>query len=104
MQDNWEQLFDAFNEYKWSVPVCGAIILSQAMDKALLVRGFHKGASWGFPKGKIAREEAKLAVRHTPPPAARVCASRAAAAPLRTLYQTDRRRFRQARTEAVTNS
>lgn len=44
-------------QYKTSVPVCGAIILNQQMDKALLVKGIGSNASWSFPRGKINRDE-----------------------------------------------
>jgi len=44
-------------QYKTSVPVCGAIILNQSMDRALLVKGAGSGASWSFPRGKINQDE-----------------------------------------------
>jgi mRNA-decapping enzyme subunit 2 len=52
-------------QYKTSVPVCGAIILNQTMDRALLVRGIGTSASWSFPRGKINKDEpsATCAVR-----------------------------------------
>lgn len=37
-------------QYKVRVPVCGAIILNKACDKALLVRGYKSSASWSFPR------------------------------------------------------
>ena len=39
----------------------GAILLNVAMDKCLLVRGYKDSASWGFPKGKVAKEESDRA-------------------------------------------
>ncbi|KAJ3069963.1 mRNA-decapping enzyme subunit 2 [Podochytrium sp. JEL0797] len=86
---NWvedhEQAFATFMEYKVRVPVCGAIILNDNLDKVftviiplyespthlgtfrqvLLVRGWKSGSGWGFPKGKINKEEpeAECAVR-----------------------------------------
>lgn len=48
-------------QYKTSVPVCGAIILNQTMDKALLVRGMSSSASWSFPRGKINKDEPSAA-------------------------------------------
>ena len=46
-----------FNKFKQTVPTMGAILLNQAMDKVLLVRGFHSSHGWGFPKGKVAMSE-----------------------------------------------
>ncbi|KAJ3070088.1 mRNA-decapping enzyme subunit 2, partial [Rhizoclosmatium hyalinum] len=66
---NWagdhEQAFATFMEYKVRVPVCGAIILNETLDKVLLVRGWKSKSGWGFPKGKINKEEpeADCAVR-----------------------------------------
>ena len=45
-----------FQHYKKSIPVRGGIILNERIDKVLLVRGW-KGSSWGFPKGKINKNE-----------------------------------------------
>ncbi|KAJ3143880.1 mRNA-decapping enzyme subunit 2, partial [Irineochytrium annulatum] len=55
-----ESAFQTFMEYKVRVPVCGAIILNEKLNKVLLVRGWKSHASWGFPKGKINKEEAEL--------------------------------------------
>lgn len=46
--------------YKTRVPVRGAIILNPTMDKCLLVKGWKKGASWSFPRGKINKDEDDL--------------------------------------------
>lgn len=46
--------------YKTRVPVRGAIILNLAMDKCVLVKGWKKGASWSFPRGKINKDEDDL--------------------------------------------
>ncbi|KAJ1555095.1 mRNA-decapping enzyme subunit 2 [Nowakowskiella sp. JEL0078] len=54
---NHEEAFQTFLDYKVRVPVCGAIILNEKMDSALLVRGWKASAGWGFPKGKINRDE-----------------------------------------------
>ena len=73
------QAFSQFMEYKTRVPVCGAILLSEdwtevrtiirsnyashgleqfANDaQCVLVKGWGKGASWTFPKGKINKNE-----------------------------------------------
>ncbi|KAJ3023112.1 mRNA-decapping enzyme subunit 2 [Thoreauomyces humboldtii] len=52
-----ETAFQNFMEYKVRVPVCGAIILNAKLDKAVLVRGWKSGSGWGFPKGKINKDE-----------------------------------------------
>eukprot|EP00889_Picochlorum_renovo_P004602 jgi/Picre1/31632/NNA_006983.t1 len=52
-----EQIYTAFNEYKRTVPVRGAILLDPKMKKCLLVRGFKEGSGWGFPKGKLSLNE-----------------------------------------------
>lgn len=48
-----------------NVPVCGAIILNERLDKILLVKGWSARASWTFPKGKINQNEsdANCAIR-----------------------------------------
>ncbi|EFA81400.1 mRNA-decapping enzyme 2 [Heterostelium album PN500] len=52
-----EEILKQFSQYKTRVPVYGAIILNPGLDKALFVRGFHS-SSWGFPKGKVNKDEA----------------------------------------------
>lgn len=39
------------------MPTFGAILLSPSLDKVLMVKGWKAGASWGFPKGKVNKEE-----------------------------------------------
>ena len=56
-----DAIYARFSAYKQTVPVMGAILLNVAMDKCLLVRGFKDSASWGFPKGKVAKEESDMA-------------------------------------------
>ncbi|CCA77921.1 related to decapping enzyme [Serendipita indica DSM 11827] len=56
-----EEAFDRFIAYKGFVPVCGAIILNEACDKVVLVKGWKNSAGWGFPKGKINQNEATIA-------------------------------------------
>lgn len=46
-----------FQSYKSVIPVRGAIILNKKMTKALMVKGWKPGSSWGFPKGKINKDE-----------------------------------------------
>lgn len=52
--------FEEFLQYKTRVPVRGAIMLNQAMDSVVLVKGWKKGASWSFPRGKINKDEDDL--------------------------------------------
>lgn len=54
------QAFEEFLQYKTRVPVRGAILLNNAMDSVLLVRGWKKGANWSFPRGKINKDEDDL--------------------------------------------
>ncbi|ORY01155.1 DCP2-domain-containing protein [Basidiobolus meristosporus CBS 931.73] len=49
--------FNDFLQYKFRVPVCGAIILNEAQDKCLLVKGWTSRSGWGFPRGKINKDE-----------------------------------------------
>ncbi|EJD47797.1 DCP2-domain-containing protein [Auricularia subglabra TFB-10046 SS5] len=53
-----EVAFDNFMQYKTRVPVCGAIMLNEALDKCILVKGWKSSSGWGFPKGKINENEA----------------------------------------------
>ena len=52
--------FSEFLAYKTRVPVRGAIMLNDAMDHAVLVKGWKKGANWSFPRGKINKDEKDL--------------------------------------------
>ncbi|KAI0023244.1 hypothetical protein F4780DRAFT_730518 [Xylariomycetidae sp. FL0641] len=52
--------FEEFMQYKTRVPVRGAVMLNEAMDATVLVRGYKKGASWSFPRGKINKDEDDL--------------------------------------------
>ena len=52
--------YEEFLAYKVRVPVRGAIMLDQRMEKVVLVRGWKKGASWSFPRGKINKDEKDL--------------------------------------------
>ena len=49
--------FAEFLAYKSRVPVRGAIMLNEAMDEVVLVKGWKKGANWSFPRGKINKDE-----------------------------------------------
>ncbi|KAK3261596.1 hypothetical protein CYMTET_29497 [Cymbomonas tetramitiformis] len=52
-----DDIYKSFTIYKHNVPVCGALVLNPAMDKVLLVKGWKSTASWGFPKGKVNKDE-----------------------------------------------
>ena len=52
--------YEEFLAYKVRVPVRGAILLDQSMEKVVLVRGWKKNASWSFPRGKINKDEKDL--------------------------------------------
>ncbi|GAB7358099.1 hypothetical protein MBLNU230_g0260t1 [Neophaeotheca triangularis] len=54
------EAYEEFLAYKVRVPVRGAILLDEAMNHALLVRGWKKGSSWAFPRGKINKDEKDL--------------------------------------------
>lgn len=60
-----EEIYQAFNAYKRTVPVRGAIMLDPTMTKCLLVRGYRRDAGWGFPRGKLSKGEtdAECAIR-----------------------------------------
>ena len=51
------EIYEAFNAYKRTIPVRGAILLDPTMKKVLLVRGYKKDAGWGFPRGKLSKDE-----------------------------------------------
>lgn len=55
-----QTIFDNWKKYKVRVPVFGAILLDESLEKCLLVQGFHSKTSWGFPKGKINKDEGDL--------------------------------------------
>lgn len=46
-----------FQNYKSVIPVRGAIILNKKMTKALMVKGWKANSTWGFPRGKINKNE-----------------------------------------------
>ncbi|KAJ2384755.1 mRNA-decapping enzyme subunit 2, partial [Coemansia sp. RSA 2603] len=56
---NSEAAYQTFLDYKFKVPVCGAIILNPTLNKVLLVKGWSSRSSWGFPRGKINKDEPK---------------------------------------------
>lgn len=52
--------FSEFLAYKTRVPVRGAVMINQDMSEVVLVKGWKKGASWSFPRGKINKDEPDL--------------------------------------------
>ncbi|KAK4167660.1 hypothetical protein QBC43DRAFT_367240 [Cladorrhinum sp. PSN259] len=58
--ENHMRAFEEFLQYKTRVPVRGAILLNEAMDSTVLVKGWKKGANWSFPRGKINKDEDDL--------------------------------------------
>ncbi|PVU91445.1 hypothetical protein BB559_004135 [Furculomyces boomerangus] len=57
---NPDQVYQSFLKYKFKVPVCGAIILNEHLNKVLLVKGWSSKSSWGFPQGKINKKESEM--------------------------------------------
>ncbi|BEI99281.1 hypothetical protein CcaverHIS631_0403240 [Cutaneotrichosporon cavernicola] len=55
-QYDFDEEWRSFLKYKKVVPCCGGILLNRTGDKALMVRGW-KNATWGFPRGKINKNE-----------------------------------------------
>ncbi|TKA29122.1 hypothetical protein B0A50_03632 [Salinomyces thailandicus] len=52
--------YEEFLAYKVRVPVRGAILIDERMERVVLVKGWKKGASWSFPRGKINKDERDL--------------------------------------------
>ena len=46
-----------FNAFKAQLPTAGAALLDPTLTKVLMVRGYKKDASWGFPRGKLSKGE-----------------------------------------------
>lgn len=55
-----DRLTSEFKSYKHDVPTCGAAMLNDAMDQVVLVKGWGNSGRWGFPKGKVAKDETEL--------------------------------------------
>ncbi|NWI89731.1 DCP2 hydrolase, partial [Pitta sordida] len=53
-----QKVLDEWKEYKMGVPTYGAIILDETLENVLLVQGYLANSGWGFPKGKVNKEEA----------------------------------------------
>ncbi|KAI9321574.1 Dcp2, box A domain-containing protein [Dichotomocladium elegans] len=52
-----EKTYSDFMQYRFRIPVCGAIILNENLDKCLLVKGWSSKSGWSFPRGKINENE-----------------------------------------------
>lgn len=50
---NYTHFFDSFNEFQFSIPVCGCVLIDKTKNYILLL----KSKSWSFPKGKINQNE-----------------------------------------------
>lgn len=55
-----DRLTAQFQSYKQEVPTCGAALLNPSMDKVVVVRAWGANARWGFPKGKLSKDETEL--------------------------------------------
>ncbi|KAE8635615.1 hypothetical protein XENTR_v10002684 [Xenopus tropicalis] len=53
-----QRVLNEWKEYKMGVPTYGAIILDESHENVLLVQGYLAKSGWGFPKGKVNKEEA----------------------------------------------
>ncbi|KAI9017881.1 Dcp2, box A domain-containing protein [Phycomyces nitens] len=52
-----ERAYADFMQYRFRIPVCGAIMINSSLDKCVLVKGWSSKSGWGFPKGKINQDE-----------------------------------------------
>eukprot|EP00177_Eucheuma_denticulatum_P000393 GFKZ01000678.1.p1 GENE.GFKZ01000678.1~~GFKZ01000678.1.p1 ORF type:complete len:474 (+),score=57.50 GFKZ01000678.1:395-1816(+) len=59
-KDDVDRLTSQFQAYKQEIPTCGAAMLNEAMDKVVMVRSWGNNARWGFPKGKLSKDETEL--------------------------------------------
>ncbi|XP_786436.4 m7GpppN-mRNA hydrolase isoform X1 [Strongylocentrotus purpuratus] len=55
--DKVDKLHAEWREYKMSVPTYGGILLDTSLTHLVMVQGFFSRTSWGFPKGKVNKEE-----------------------------------------------
>ncbi|XP_049938674.1 m7GpppN-mRNA hydrolase [Schistocerca serialis cubense] len=54
---NLDSVLDQWKKYKNEVPTFGAILLNEDLTQMLLVQGYSTKSSWGFPKGKMNKDE-----------------------------------------------
>ncbi|GFR32936.1 m7GpppN-mRNA hydrolase [Trichonephila clavata] len=52
-----DSIITDWREYKKAVPTYGAILLDEELKNVLLVQSFVYRTSWGFPKGKVNKDE-----------------------------------------------
>lgn len=55
--NNVDKVLEEWREYKQNVPTYGAILLNEDLTHVLLVQSYWAKSSWGFPKGKVNKEE-----------------------------------------------
>ena len=55
------EIFKLFSNYKLAIPVNGAILLDESLEHVLVVRGWKSSANWGFPRGKVSKDEPESA-------------------------------------------
>eukprot|EP00186_Timspurckia_oligopyrenoides_P002531 CAMPEP_0182446080 /NCGR_PEP_ID=MMETSP1172-20130603/3972_1 /TAXON_ID=708627 /ORGANISM="Timspurckia oligopyrenoides, Strain CCMP3278" /LENGTH=598 /DNA_ID=CAMNT_0024641955 /DNA_START=1 /DNA_END=1796 /DNA_ORIENTATION=+ len=58
--DDFEQLVSDFHAYKQEVPSCGCALVNADMTKVALVLSWGTKSRWGFPKGKLAKDELEI--------------------------------------------
>ncbi|CCF60271.1 hypothetical protein KAFR_0J02070 [Kazachstania africana CBS 2517] len=54
-----DEALQKFSKYKKTIPVRGAAIFNESLNKILLVKGTESD-SWSFPRGKISKDESDL--------------------------------------------
>jgi len=52
LHKRFDQIYRGFTQYKARIPIYGAVLLNERLNKVLLVQSYF-GQSWGFPKGKV---------------------------------------------------
>ncbi|KAI9492579.1 DCP2-domain-containing protein [Zychaea mexicana] len=52
-----ERAYANFMQYRFRIPVCGAILLNETLDQCVLVKGWSSKSGWSFPRGKINQDE-----------------------------------------------
>lgn len=57
---NVDAIYATFLSYKLTVPTFGCALIDPTRTSVLLVKGFGRNSSWGFPKGKLSRNESEI--------------------------------------------
>jgi hypothetical protein len=55
-----QRIVTMFSKMNWQIPVFGAILLNETLDKVLLVQTLvsnEKGGVWMFPRGKMEKRD-----------------------------------------------